>query len=108
MFLYQFRLYVTSSDNPWRSSCCSDAETCQVYVRLPHPVSTSSAYVVPGTTVPNRLFEMAPHSPFAAGLVNTQSGVKLRFPSIHERDVLLTARSAGLFNSEKPDPRLLT
>jgi len=84
---------------PVVSSCCASAIVSQLYGRWPKPVLTSSAYEVTRRVVPNELFGVAPHSPFSAGLVRSQSGTKLWFASFQVRVTLLTTVSAGCWGS---------
>ncbi len=45
--------------------------------------------------VPKAGLSIAPHSPFAAGFIRTQSGTKLRLASFHVRLVLATIELEG-------------
>src|SRR5262245_39882921 len=54
------------------SSCCTSAETSQLWGRTPYPCKMSSEYWVVIVAWPNAAFEMGPHSPFCKGLVRSQ------------------------------------
>src|SRR5262245_9598187 len=48
------------------------------------------------TVLPKLPFIYGPHSPFSAGFRRSQSGMKFRFVSAHDRLVLLFESSSGL------------
>src|SRR4051812_47826436 len=71
-------------------SCCWTATLYdQSDGRTPQPLSRPGSMFAPTNWLePNSTLLMPPHSPLAAGLVSTQSGVKLLFASAHVRVTL--------------------
>src|SRR5262245_21504299 len=80
---------------PRRSSCCTPAENSQLTMRFPKPRSKSGSYCSAGRVEPNVPGDVGPHSPFAIGLVNSQSGTKLVLLSLHDRVAELTSAFTG-------------
>src|SRR5690349_977960 len=75
----------------------------QLYGRLRYPLVTSLAYFVAfGLLRPKLLFDNAPHSPFAAGAVRLQSGMKSWLSSCHVRLALVTDVVIGFTAVEMP------
>src|SRR5262245_13080198 len=76
---------------------------CHMYGRFPQPSTQAGSGVLVTTSEPKFAFAMAPHSPFAAVCVSTQSGRKLprrgsptgKKLSFQERVVLFTDARAG-------------
>src|SRR5690348_9022928 len=72
------------------------AETSQLYARFPHPWRMSGSADVLSVVLPKLASDMAPHSPLAMGLVRSQSGLKSRFASAHDRVTVPASRLTGL------------
>src|SRR5262245_33483705 len=83
------------------TSCCTPAENCQLYIRLPQPLRISGSYVLPGRRLPKSVLLSGPHSPLVTKFRRSQSGRKLPLASFHDRVALVTTRCAGFSPSPK-------
>src|SRR5262249_12383112 len=70
------------------------------------PWRALGSHVNEGAELPNPGLTIGPHSPLAAKLVNTQSGLKLPLRSNHGRAVLVAIAFAGdrFVNAPPPNP----
>src|SRR5215472_10889646 len=84
------------------SSCCTPAENSQFDGRCPQPVRTSGSYCTAALVEPNEFCATAPHSPLAALLDRSQSGVKFLFASFQVRVVVVCSVRIGFGFVPKP------
>src|SRR5262245_58141259 len=96
-FCHDVLKYARFNATPDRSSCWNTTELAHEAARLSR--STSSAYRVVTMVLPKFALENSRHSPFARGLVSSQSGKKLPFVSVHARLVLGFDAASGLLAS---------
>src|ERR1043166_2336197 len=89
------RNHDTFTDTRGKSCCWTPPENSQIHGRLCQPFNRLGFSVVAGTELPNAAFRFAPHSPFAAGFVRSQSGMKFLLPSFQLRVVLAATVVAG-------------
>src|ERR1044071_6316615 len=90
-------------------SCCTAPPNCQSYCRTPHPCCPSGLARVVTKGLPKLELLQAPQlSPpdarlfCAAGFIRSQSGMKLRLPSVQLRFVVCWYATARLFWVYRP------
>ena len=101
------RTYVISIDVRGAISCWMPALRSQLYSRTFQPLRTLGSYVWKTTDLPKFWLAQAPHSPLTAGVIRSQSGVKLprrgsptgKVRSFQLRFVLVATRDAGCWSN---------
>src|SRR5580704_1310443 len=80
----------------------------QFHGRTFQPLSVAGSCLVDGSWLPKPVVSHGPHSPFARGLVRSQSGEPFRLRSVTVRATLVEIATAGLSNSAVFSPSCTT